>query len=181
MPTCTSAILAQNLYVSDVGVGYGAWESGNIERARTLLDGQRPRHGDPDLRTFEWRYLFGLTRPREILTIRTGADQVWGSAVSPDGRLLATGSGNGRIQLWDLPSGAPLGTLQASSGIIYCIAFSPDGALLATATDTNEVHLWDTSRRQLVGRLVHRGATASLAFSPDGLYAGDHGRIPLCD
>ena len=164
----TSAILAQNLYVSDVGVGYGAWESGNIERARTLLDGQRPRHGDPDLRTFEWRYLFGLTRPREILTIRTGADQVWGSAVSPDGRLLATGSGNGRIQLWDLPSGAPLGTLQASSGIIYCIAFSPDGALLATATDTNEVHLWDTSRRQLVGRLVHRGATASLAFSPDG-------------
>ena len=175
----TAVILAQNLYVADVGLAYGAWESGNIERARLLLDGQRPRPGNPDLRTFEWRYLFGVTRPQELLTIRSASKELWGSAVSPDGHLLATGSGDGKIQLWDLPTGAAIGTLQASHSIIYCIAFSPDGSLLADATDTTEAHLWDVATRKLIARFSPpRGPVISLVFSTDGRTLATMGGYP---
>jgi eukaryotic-like serine/threonine-protein kinase len=164
-----AVVLRESLYAADMGVAYQAWESGNIARARDLLDHQRPRRGETDLRTFEWRYLSGLARQKELRTIKSGSAEIWGSALSPDGRILATGGGDGRIQLWDPASGAVLAAFQASSNIIYCLAFSPDGTLLAAATATSDVHLWDVASRTLVAKLGgHRAAVLSVAFSRDG-------------
>ena len=165
-----AATLRESLYAADMGVAFQSWHTGNIARARELLDQQRPKAGERDLRTFEWRYLFGLTRPRELLTIRSAATQLWGSAISPDGRLLATGAGDGRIELWDLTSGTPVTTLSASASVVYSAAFSPDGRLLATSNlDTGEVDLWDVASRTKAGRLGrHTGGTFALAFSHDG-------------
>jgi len=165
-----AATLRESLYAADMGVAFQAWDGGNIARARELLDQHRPTAGERDLRTFEWRYLFGLTRPRELLTIRSAATQLWGSAMSPDGRLLATGAGDGRIELWDLTSGAPVATLRSSSSLVYSAAFSPDGRLLATSNlETGEVDLWDVASRTRIGRLGrHTGGTYALAVSHDG-------------
>jgi eukaryotic-like serine/threonine-protein kinase len=165
-----AATLRENLYAADMGVAFQAWEAGNIARARELLDHYRPERGAQDLRTFEWRYLFGVTRPRERLTIRSAATQLWGSAISPDGHLLATGAIDGRIELWELPSGNMAATLKASSNIVYSLAFSPDGRVLASANlDTGEVDLWDIASRTRAGRLSrHTGGTFALAFSHGG-------------
>ena len=54
-----------------MGVAFQAWDAGNVARTRELLARHRPKAGEPDLRTFEWRYLWGLARPRELLTIRS--------------------------------------------------------------------------------------------------------------
>jgi WD40 repeat protein len=164
-----AVVLRENLYVADMGVAYQALETGNIARVRDLLDQQRPNPGEVDLRTFEWRYLFGLARRRERLTITSASPEIWGNAISPDGRLLATGGGDGRIQLSSLPSGAPVATLQALHNLVYTVTFSPDGSLLATSTDSNEVHIWDVTSRRLIARLDnHAGPVIAIAFSSDG-------------
>ena len=133
--------------------------------------GTCPKPGEPDLRTFEWRYLWGVARPRELLTIRSDSAQIWGSATSPDGRLLATGGGDGRIQLWSLPSGGLAATLQApdARNIVYGVTFSPDGRLLATTANSPVVHLWDVGGRRLLATLGKQtGSVLWVAFSHDG-------------
>jgi WD40 repeat protein len=50
---------------------------------------------------------------------------------APTERILATGSETGTVQLWRLPSGKPLATLNAGTGPVFSVALSPDGGTLA--------------------------------------------------
>jgi WD40 repeat protein len=89
-------------------------------------------------------------------------------AWSPDGKVLATASDNGPVQLWDAASGQERLLLCEVHAEATCLAFSPDGALLAL-NHGNQVELWDVvtgqRRRALAG---HTGAVRCLAFAPDG-------------
>jgi hypothetical protein len=49
----------RRFYASQMNLAMQAWEAGQPARVLELLEGQRPRPGEPDLRTFEWYYLWG--------------------------------------------------------------------------------------------------------------------------
>lgn len=88
---------------------------------------------------------------------------------SPDGSLLAAGSIDGRVRLWNAGSGALQATLQGHTSIVGSLDFSPDGKTLATASWDGTARLWDLSTRK--PRAVLRGHEKQLAgvvFSPDG-------------
>jgi len=91
---------------------------------------------------------------------------------SPDGRVLATVAlSDGRVQLWQVPDGALLRTLETyADGVI----FSPEGHILAT-WQSDRIYLWRVSDGALLSTLEsdvpgNRDMVIDLAFSSDGQF-----------
>ncbi|HAA27203.1 MAG TPA: hypothetical protein DCE56_05375, partial [Cyanobacteria bacterium UBA8553] len=59
--------------------------------------------------------------------------------------MLASGSHDRTIKLWDVSTGKCLKTLRGHTGRIWCVAFSPDGQILASGCENQTVKLWDVS------------------------------------
>jgi WD40 repeat protein len=85
------------------------------------------------------------------------------------GIILASGSYDQTVKLWDGRNGQLVKTLQGYTNWVLSVAFSPDGTLLASAHDDQTVKLWDVPTGQLVKTLHgHTAWVRSVAFSPNG-------------
>ncbi len=91
---------------------------------------------------------------------------------SNDGKILASGSDSGILNLWQVFDGTLLRTLDLeTTGTVCCIAFSPDGKILAFGSDSGILKLWRVSDGSLLITLDlgwEAGILYNLIFSPDG-------------
>jgi len=65
---------------------------------------------------------------------------------SPDGSLLASGSRDQTVRVWNTADGSPLVTLEDHSGVVTSVVFSADGSLLASGSEDDTVILWGLIR-----------------------------------
>src|SRR5262245_45030219 len=93
------------LYASDMNLAQQSLKLNNFDKARRLLERHRPHPGEEDLRGWEWRYLWQLTRGSALATLtnRPGS-QGYSVGFSTDGKSMAVGWWDGRVDLWDVPS-----------------------------------------------------------------------------
>jgi WD40 repeat protein len=95
-------------------------------------------------------------------------DLVQGVTFSHDGSVVATGSLDATIRLWNVETGEPFATFEGHLQDAIDVAFSPDGRTLASIGAGRDVKLWHIATGREVGSLRVPGALDYLVFSPDG-------------
>ncbi len=135
------------LYAAQMNLAEQAWDAANIGRVRELVDSYLPQPGQDDLRGFEWYYLWRLCHSFQSVQ---HTNVVSSLAFSPDGKMLATGSWDYTVKLWDVVTGQELHTFEGRGNKVLApaysrvqaVAFSPDGKTLATGGEDYTVKLW---------------------------------------
>ncbi len=125
------------------------WRSLVIE---SWMQGQAPAE--------EWQH---------IRTLRGHEEATYCLAWSPNGLLLASGSEDHTIRLWDPYIGQPKGILEGHTGSITGISFSHDGRLLASKSRDGTIRIWRTDTWETVKILQEPASDsvlAGIAFHP---------------
>ncbi len=89
-------------------------------------------------------------------------------ALSPDGKLLAAGTANAEVRIWQLDRRILLHTCKGHFDWVRSVAFSPDGKVLASGSHDNTIRLWNVDTGQCIGLFTeHENRVRSVAFHPE--------------
>ena len=92
-------------------------------------------------------------------------------AFSPNGQLVASGSRDNIVRLWDVSTGRPRRILEGHSDIVQTVAFSLNSRILASGSKDKTIRLWDVMTGNLKRVIKCNGRPVrEVAFSPDGRF-----------
>ena len=95
-------------------------------------------------------------------------------ALSPDGHILAAGTGQNtessdqKLRLWDVSTGQLLAESEKVNSIIWDMVFSPSGSFLAVGLDSGIVQIRDPQDLSQIQQIYFPGPVNGLSISPDG-------------
>jgi predicted NACHT family NTPase len=90
-------------------------------------------------------------------------------AISPDGKILASGSWDKTIKIWNLETPELIGTLTGHSDRVNSVAISNDGKMLVSGSSDETIKFWNLYNGDLLCTFPgHSMEVNSVAISPDG-------------
>lgn len=114
-----------------------------------------------DVATLQW-----------VADLRGSYSVIYAVAFSPDGRLVATGSSDKMVHVWEVASGREILQLQGHGDWVMSVCFSPDGQKILSGSADKSLRLWDVaSGRELLRLEGHTAPVWQARFSLDGRYA----------
>lgn len=174
----------RNAYLAEMAVADQAVDRKDWRAIHGILARTRPAPGEPDLRGWEWRYLWGASRSKASVFAPYRPGAIRSMALLADGWQMAVGREELGFELWDVRKGKLLYSLpeainrvvdenHAFGNIVSCRLAAVPGTNLLAYTDcrspTNAfVRLWDTTTRTIVRSLPVPWIPRHLAVSPDG-------------
>lgn len=107
--------------------------------------------------------------PRPVLLAQVGhAGTITAVAVSPNGRLVLTGSYDRTARLWNLQSGRVVARLDGTDRVVSSVAFSADETSVVTGHFDGTARLWDIETGSEVRRFAEHGdRVTAVACSSD--------------
>lgn len=182
-------------YASDMNMADRAWRESQVGRMFGILRRHVPQGDKPDLRGFEWYYLWRQGNWQEVSFRGTRGAQMM--AFAPDVQLAATGGFGKIIDLWDVATFSKRATITAGqladvplnpNDMPLSVALTPDGKTLAIGFHGGELVAWDCEGGQVVFHartgFGRRGYVNSVDVTDDGklFVAGDSdGGVRLWD
>ncbi|MGJ3253723.1 MAG: DnaJ domain-containing protein [Elainellaceae cyanobacterium] len=103
-----------------------------------------------------------------VHTLIGHSDSVTSVVVVQGNKMLASGSRDGTIGLWNLRTRECFATLEGHSAAVQCLAMSPDGQILASGSKDCTIKLWHLRTGSLIRILAgHSDIVTSVVFTPN--------------
>ena len=103
--------------------------------------------------------------------------EVYGVAISADGRFVVSGGADKTVRVWDRASGQLLHELKEHKDWVYGVAISADGRFVVSGGVDQTVRVWDRASGQLLHTLTgHTGSVYGVAISADGRFVVSAGK-----
>jgi WD40 repeat protein len=107
------------------------------------------------------------TKPIKIL--QGHRDFINSISFSPNGKLLASGSNDKTIKIWDVANAKEIKTLTGHSDGVQWVNFSRDGKLLASTSNDQSIKLWNVTTGKEIKTLTgHTNSVTSVIFGSNG-------------
>ncbi|MEO5372068.1 MAG: pentapeptide repeat-containing protein [Magnetococcus sp. DMHC-1] len=135
-----------------------------------LAYAQLPDHFNSDSSTLDaCSFLSGLD-PSLALRIQSGhSTGVCCVAFSSGRNIIASGSDDSTIRLWDAGTGSLIRTLAGHAQSVRSVAFSPDGVRLASGSTDKTIRIWDGATGNWLRTFTgHEKSVTSVVFNPEG-------------
>ncbi|MDR3647381.1 MAG: hypothetical protein P4L22_07595 [Candidatus Babeliales bacterium] len=89
--------------------------------------------------------------------------------ISPNNKLLASGSGDGSIKIWDIHTGKFIYELKKEDHFVRSISWSPDSSMLAILYRNRKLIIFDVNDSRLLDeKSFQTGLPTIVSWSPDG-------------
>lgn len=165
----------RNLYMANIRLANEEWGNSQVNRVREILKTLVPLKGEEDFRDWEWHYLCSLSNGKAA-TLEGHNGPVTSVSWSPDGKLLASASGDKTIRVWNADTKMEVSRIHDKRARFVFLAWSPTAAEIAACGWGADAGVWDVLTGEQLQRFPSSWQSYEISWSPSGSQVAVCGR-----